>query len=262
MNYLEKEKPTIDLAILDYFLEEATCSELIFYLRNNKLYEQTSVVVLTVSDDVAHKYEIFIIGGNDFIIKPFDTSEFYLRVRNQLKTKYLIDMLDAKNKLLTITSITDELTKLYNRRFFWENLIKEDNRHKRNDSEYSILLMDIDHFKKINDTYGHSGGDTVLYNVAQTIKKSVRNIDVVARYGGEEFIVLLPDTSKNNALVVANKILNAVKSINLDFLKGPVTISIGLASSKETDNYEKTINLADERLYKAKNNGRNRVEYD
>ncbi|MCA1932122.1 MAG: response regulator, partial [Calditerrivibrio sp.] len=119
--YLEKEKPVIDLAVLDYFLSDnTTCTEMILYLKENKFYEQVPTIVLTVSKDLSHKYEIFVIGGNDFLIKPFDTSEFYLRVRNQLKTKHLMDMLDAKNKLLTISATTDELTKLYNRRFFWD----------------------------------------------------------------------------------------------------------------------------------------------
>lgn len=263
IEYLEKEKPIIDLAVLDYFLSDnTTCTDMILYLKENKFYEQVPTIVLTVSKDLSHKYEIFVIGGNDFLIKPFDTSEFYLRIRNQLKTKHLIDMLDAKNKLLTISSITDELTKLYNRRFFWDNLSKEDNRHKRANSEYSIMLIDIDHFKSINDNFGHGTGDIVLYNVAQTIKKSVRNIDIIARYGGEEFIVLLPDTNKKSAIIVADKILKNVREIKVDFRSEPITVSVGVSSSHETDTSEKTISLADERLYKAKNNGRNRVEYD
>ncbi|MCA1932123.1 MAG: GGDEF domain-containing protein, partial [Calditerrivibrio sp.] len=141
-------------------------------------------------------------------------------------------------------------------------LVKEDNRHKRTNSEYSIMLLDIDHFKSINDNFGHGTGDLVLYNVGQTIRRSVRNIDIVARYGGEEFIILLPDTNKKNALVVADKILKNIRDIKLDFRDEPITVSIGVSSSKETDNFEKAISLADERLYKAKNNGRNRVEYD
>lgn len=262
INFLETKRPTIDLAIMDFFLEKDTSLKSISYLRQTKLYEQVPVIMLTVSNDLSHKYEIFMIGANDFILKPFDTGDFYLRIRNQLKTKYLIDMLDAKNKLLTISSITDELTKLYNRRFFWENLEKEHKRHSRNNSEYSLIMLDIDHFKKINDNHGHSTGDLVLIDVAFTIKNSVRNTDIVARYGGEEFIILLPDTKKENAIIVANKILEAIRDIPVNFRKEPITASLGVASSKESDNPERIINLADERLYKAKNNGRNRIEYD
>lgn len=262
ISFLENNRPTIDLAIMDFFLEKDTSLKSISFLRQTKLYEQVPVIMLTVSNDLSHKYEIFMIGANDFILKPFDTGDFYLRIRNQLKTKYLIDMLDAKNKLLTITSITDELTKLYNRRFFWENLEKEHKRHSRTNSEYSIIMLDIDHFKKINDNYGHSTGDLVLIDVAFTVKNSVRNTDIVARYGGEEFIILLPDTKKENAIIVAQKVLEAIREIPVSFRKEPITASLGIASSREADNPERIISLADERLYKAKNNGRNRVEYD
>ncbi|MCX8085202.1 MAG: diguanylate cyclase [Calditerrivibrio sp.] len=262
LTFLEDERPVVDLALLDYFLESGTSLETISYLRSSKMYEQVPVITLTVSNELSHKYEIFMMGANDFILKPFDTGDFYLRIRNQLRTKYLLDMLDAKNKLLMISSITDELTKLYNRRFFWENLEKEAKRHNRTNSEYSIIMLDIDHFKMINDKYGHSTGDLVLSDVAFTIKNAIRNTDVVARYGGEEFIVLLPDTKKENALKVGEKILNAIRDIPVNFRKAPITTSAGLASSSERDHYEKVIALADERLYKAKNNGRNRIEYD
>jgi len=262
INYLEANKPAIDLLVTDFFLENDTSLKSIRYIRQTKHYEQVPIITLTVSNDLSHKYEIFMIGANDFILKPFDTGDFFLRIRNQLKTKYLMDMLDAKNRLLIISSITDELTKLYNRRFFWENLEKEHKRHSRTNSEYSIMMLDIDLFKKINDNFGHHTGDAVLVDVAFTLKNSVRNTDIVARYGGEEFIILLPDTKKENALIVAQKILNAVKEIPITFREDPITVSIGLASSRETENYEDIIKLADERLYKAKQNGRNRVEYE
>ncbi|MGB9731167.1 MULTISPECIES: GGDEF domain-containing response regulator [Calditerrivibrio] len=262
IEYLENNKPIVDLAIFNYFLDGQNCLKSILYLKETKLYEQVPIIMLTVSNDLSHKYELFMIGATDFILKPFDTGDFYLRIRNQLKTKYLIDMLDAKNKLLTISSITDDLTKLYNRRFFWETIEKEHKRHSRINSEYSIIMLDIDHFKKINDNFGHGTGDLVLTDVAFSLKNAVRNTDIVARYGGEEFIILLPDTKKDNAIVVANKILNSIREIPVNFRTEPITASIGLASSREENNYEKIISLADERLYKAKNNGRNRIEYD
>lgn len=247
----------IDLIVVDYFLKEGTCESLIQKIRRNKFYDKVPIIVTTVLKEKEKKYDLFLIGVNDFVEKPFDPSEFFLRVRSHLRIKNLLDMLDAKNKLLTIKAITDELTGLFNRRFFWETIAREDKRAKREGTTYSVIIFDIDNFKLINDTYGHLNGDKVLVSLAFELKKSIREFDTLARFGGEEFTMLLPNTDKDKASIVADKILNIARNIKYDFTDKPITISIGIADSIECSNFEKVVRLADERLYKAKNSGKN-----
>ncbi|UOD33705.1 diguanylate cyclase [Deferribacteraceae bacterium V6Fe1] len=250
----------IDLIIVDYYLKDKTCESLIEKIRNNKFYDKVPIIVTTVLEEKEKKYDLFLLGVNDFVEKPFDPSEFFLRIRSHLRIKSLMDMLDAKNKLLSIKAITDELTGLFNRRFFWETIIREAERAKREKKTYSILIFDIDNFKLVNDTYGHLNGDKVLVSLADELKKCIRKFDTLARFGGEEFVMLLPNTDKNKASVVAEKILNITRNIKYEFTDKQITVSIGIADSSECSSFEEIIHLADDRLYKAKKNGKNRFE--
>lgn len=167
-----------------------------------------------------------------------------------------------KQKLLQ-QSITDELTGLYNRRYFFEVLKKELNRTKRHQLECSLLLLDIDLFKRINDQHGHPSGDSILQQIAQTLKYDIRQEDTLARLGGEEFVILLPETSQVKAYDVAERIRIRVAESNMTgTLNTPidVTVSIGLATSisGDADAYQ-LYSLADSRLYQAKDSGRNQV---
>jgi len=250
----------IDLIVVDYFLKDKTCESVVEKIRQNKFYDKVPIIVTTVLEEKEKKYDLFLLGVNDFVEKPFDPSEFFLRIRSHLRIKSLMDMLDAKNKLLSIKAITDELTGLFNRRFFWETIIREDERAKREQKVYSVIIFDIDDFKFVNDTYGHLNGDKVLVTLANNLKKSIRKFDTLARFGGEEFIMLLPNTDKNKASVVADKILKLARDIKYDFTDKPITVSIGIADSSECSSFEEIIHLADERLYKAKKSGKNRFE--
>lgn len=250
----------IDLIVVDYFLKDKTCESVVEKIRQNKFYDKVPIIVTTVLEEKEKKYDLFLLGVNDFVEKPFDPSEFFLRIRSHLRIKSLMDMLDAKNKLLSIKAITDELTGLFNRRFFWETIITEDERAKREQKVYSVIIFDIDDFKFVNDTYGHLNGDKVLDTLANNLKKSIRKFDTLARFGGEEFIMLLPNTDKNKASVVADKILKLARDIKYDFTDKPITVSIGIADSSECSSFEEIIHLADERLYKAKKSGKNRFE--
>lgn len=256
------ENPQVDMIIVDYFLEKGNCEGLIQFVRKNSFYNKVPILVSTILNEQNKKYDLFLMGVNDFIVKPFDTGEFFLRIRNHLRIKHLIDMLDAKNKLLSIKATTDELTGLFNRRFFWETLFREDNRSKRLNQPYSILMIDIDNFKQINDSYGHLKGDEVLVAIAETLKENMRSFDTIARFGGEEFIALLPNTDKKTAIIVAEKILQVIRGVSFDFSDEKITVSIGVSDSAESENFEKVIILADERLYKAKSKGKNRYECD
>ena len=165
------------------------------------------------------------------------------------------------HKLLEKAALTDSLTGLSNRRDFSEKFSIEKSRFKRNGAPFSIILCDIDHFKKFNDNYGHDCGDYVLKKIAEIMRKSLRIQDVIGRWGGEEFIMLLPETGLKGATVSAEKIRSALESKKLSYgsVSFSVTMSFGVALYEDKMALEDVVNLADNRLYKAKETGRNRV---
>lgn len=169
-----------------------------------------------------------------------------------------------ENKELFYQSITDEKTKLYNNRYFNYRFNQEVNRSRRHNHEFALFVFDIDHFKKFNDTYGHLVGDQVLVEVAKVIKASFRSTDIKARFGGEEFVVLAAETKLDFAVMVANKVREAIKNNLVKISDGrelSVTVSIGVAYFPEHGLEPKDIfEAADRALYRAKANGRNRVE--
>ena len=161
-------------------------------------------------------------------------------------------------------AITDGLTKLYNRRFFMNQLTQEMERSRRYQNPLSLLMIDIDNFKYYNDTNGHPAGDTALENVAQLFLKTVRKTDYVTRYGGEEFAILLPETPLENATLVGEKLRKTIEKFPFENEEaqpgGNLTISVGVAEqTKEMNSYEDFVIKADEALYKSKESGRNRV---
>jgi len=170
--------------------------------------------------------------------------------------------LQKQNKLLETLSITDSLTGLYNRKKLDDILTDQFARYKRNQRPFVVLLIDIDHFKKLNDTYSHLAGDYVLSSVAKTFTRSIRSIDYAARYGGEEFVIVLPETKISSALEMAERIRTQVQTTSYAF-KGQsiaVTLSVGVADSRQSDDTAYAIIArADEMLYEAKRAGRNQV---
>jgi len=160
-------------------------------------------------------------------------------------------------------AIRDELTGLYNRRHFNETFPREVERAKRYNQPLSLAFIDIDHFKRINDTYGHSAGDTILVEVAQVLMNNSRDIDIIFRYGGEEFVILLPSTSKSGAVTAMNKLRERVSQIDISGFGSEiktVTVSVGLAiCPDETSSGSELVTLADKRLFAAKGAGRNQV---
>jgi diguanylate cyclase (GGDEF)-like protein len=172
------------------------------------------------------------------------------------------ERLREKNNELEELSITDGLTGLYNRKHLMDTLTHEVTQAQRQNRPFSVLMMDIDHFKKYNDTFGHQAGDDVLVKMASTLRESARNVDFAARYGGEEFLVLLPETGLEDALEVAQRIRTqmAEKTFGMGKKKVNITVSIGVAEfPQHGDTRESIIASADGALYKAKRLGRNRV---
>jgi diguanylate cyclase (GGDEF)-like protein len=196
----------------------------------------------------------------------FTTTDRELRIRLQrfLSSKKRLEELREANERLARMTITDPLTGVGNRRHFDETLEIEVKRSNRSRSPFSLLMVDIDHFKRVNDTIGHQGGDELLKRVAATLRGSLRTYDTVSRFGGEEFAIIMPDTSADNAYAIAERIRCEVAAINRTRTLGdfPMTVSIGIRSVRGTESIDcgRLVADADQALYRAKNNGRNYTE--
>ena len=203
------------------------------------------------------------MGVNDYLTRPIDRNELHARVRTQLRRKHYADCLRQNVQLSLEMAITDQLTGLHNRRYMSRHLstlIKNAGPTK----PIYFLVMDIDHFKNVNDTHGHDGGDQVLREFANRIGANVRGIDLACRFGGEEFVVIMPDTDASLAYTVAERLRQSVEIRPFPLSRLPsgvrVTVSIGIASSTaNTDTSKELLHRADQALYQAKREGRNRV---
>src|SRR5216684_1284368 len=203
------------------------------------------------------------LGANDYLIRPVDRNELLARVRTQIRRKRLEERLRENYQRSLSMALTDELTGLYNRRYVFAHLNELLGRMTEAGGDTALMLVDVDHFKRVNDRYGHPAGDAVLRELAERTLRQVRNVDLVGRLGGEEFVVVMPETSLGGAFVVAERLRAAVA--DEPFLQGtsvrlPLTISIGIAMTGEgSDTMETLLKRADDALYAAKNAGRNRV---
>lgn len=222
------------------------------------------VIMLTSHDDIATKVKGLESGASDYITKPFEPQELVARLKVHLQLKTLQDELRRSNRLLLELAQTDPLTRLCNRRSLTEMLENELSRCQRNLAPCSLIMCDIDHFKKVNDEYGHQAGDDVLTIVADLLREHLRPYDLAARYGGEEFCLVLPEATLSQAKEVAERIRKRVEAFSFggNLAKLSLTISLGVATidGGNGNSEDKLIRLSDEALYLAKNNGRNRVE--
>ena len=222
------------------------------------------IIMLTGKMDFNSKIRGLEQGASDYLTKPFDAGELVARVKVQLKIKSLQDELKKANEQLKRLTNIDHLTGLFNRRYLAEVLEAEFFRAKRNGENLSLVIIDIDFFKQVNDTYGHQNGDVVLASVAEVVQQQMRAYDSAARYGGEEFVMVFPGTTLEGGVMAAERLRLAVIDHHfphpLEDLT--VTVSAGVASypSPHVDNIDSLFRRADEALYRAKQNGRNRVE--
>lgn len=253
----------VDIILCDLEMPRMDGFKFLGMLKGRPEVSDTPVIILTGNDDRELKIKGLEQGACDFITKPFDPEELVARMRVHLKIKHLQDDLKRSNELLLELSNTDHLTGLFNRRFLMEVLDKEVQRARRKDGQVALLLLDIDHFKRVNDTHGHLQGDVVLQKVALHIQKELRSYDTAARYGGEEFVAVLPDTSLKEAFNVADRIRLSVQGMRFagSLANEQVTVSLGVAlfPSPCFDDIDGLLRAADEALYQAKERGRNRV---
>ena len=221
------------------------------------------VMLVSGKSDTESRVEGLRIGADDYVCKPFDERELLARVNGMLRIKRLHDHVQASRARLEQLSVVDELTGLYNYRYLHSRLVEEYKRAERYHEPLACAMIDVDHFKRVNDTYGHDVGDVVLREVGARLKTGLREIDVVARYGGEEFMLVLPGTHSSGAIVVADRLWRAVSRppIRVGTNELRVTVSIGVAfyPSRDVNAKDELVKAADRALYQAKSEGRDRV---
>ncbi|MBF0199841.1 MAG: diguanylate cyclase [Desulfamplus sp.] len=254
-----------DIVLTDISMHGMSGLELTRTIRT--LYPTVEVIVMTgyIAD---HSYEEAVnAGASDFIFKPFRFEELNLRIKRVLREITLKKQHAEAIKKLEELAVTDGLTGLYNQRYFYQQLKAEIERCLRYKSPLSIILFDIDHFKKFNDTYGHLEGDNVLMAVAKIVGSCLRAMDSAYRYGGEEFTVILPETKLDQACIVGDRIRKSFSQETFNPMpvngKTPVkescTISLGVTQFKEEDTVITFVKRADQAMYQSKKSGRNRL---
>ena len=253
------QKDEFQVIITDIILPAMGGLELTKSIRKNN---DSDVIVMTGYGDEYSYEEAINIGASDFVIKPVRLEELLLRLKRVLKerelTKERVRMMEKLQRL----AVTDGLTKLYNSRSFYSQLETEVDRFNRYKHPLALLLLDLDHFKEYNDSYGHLEGDKVLVRFSQIIKSCLRTNDSAYRYGGEEFTVILPETAGAEARTVAQRIRSALEEERFSPETGPdvqITISIGVTEYHTKEELSTFIQRADKAMYLSKQNGRNKV---
>lgn len=265
------------LVITDIVMPGMTGIELLEKIK--QLYPETQVIIMTSHASLETAITALRYGAYDYFFKPFEdlelvsaaTARAIEKVRLVEENKKLIEELNTQNKklakvnrILKNLACRDGLTGIFNHRYFQDSLSAEINRSVRPAGIFSLLFLDVDHFKHYNDINGHQKGDKLLRSLALILAKSIRKSDILARYGGEEFVIILPETSKTNALKFGEKLRRCVEKYPFPGKEAQpgnnLTISIGISAFPEdgTDRYS-LIKHADQALYQAKNSGRNMV---
>lgn len=246
-----------DVILLDVDMPGMDGFEVCKYLKQSDATRDIPILFLTKDNQEGHIVKALDCGGSDYVTKPFVPIELQARVRSALRSKRASDVLRQQ-------ALFDPLTNLANRRAFDEGLNASISDFTRNGNEFSLLLLDLDHFKEVNDTYGHGVGDEVLTQVGMTIWQSCRPYDVAARYGGEEFGLILNQTELSEARNIGQRLLETIRqiSITVDGQQLHVTTSAGLvcvSDCHEKLNAKHILHLADTALYEAKRQGRDQL---
>lgn len=249
-SFLAYEQP--DLIILDILLPTENGIEFCKRIRTNPHYQLVPIIFFSIKNDLVDKLAGFATGADDYLCKPISVEELTARIQA------ILGRITESNELI----LQDELTKVYNRRYFLRRLDEEIARDSQNGNNFTIAMLDIDYFKTVNDTYGHLAGDETLKFIVNKLKENLRNTDIICRFGGDEFIILLPDMKKEDARKVIERIRGNIASDSIKCSQSnqlvQVTCSVGVSTFPENGcSAEQLIKSADENLYLAKQSGRN-----
>lgn len=252
LNVIRKH-PEIKLVITDCEMPNIDGLTLTFKLREIFKKDQLSIIGISSNDDQETISKFLRFGANDFVNKPFSADELINRIIANL------ELLDLFSKIRDMAN-TDFLTGLYNRRYFFESGKQIFQKNKRKNSNVAIAMLDIDHFKKINDEYGHDVGDIAIKEVRNVLEKCLRGSDLIARFGGEEFCVFLEEISQDHALELFEKIRKEFMRNSIKISSGEInyTVSIGVCYGM-SQKIDEMLSCADQALYQSKENGRNKV---
>jgi diguanylate cyclase (GGDEF)-like protein len=253
-----------DLILLDVILPGMDGYEICQQIKTTEQSRDIPVIMLTSKAEPADKIKGLELGAVDYVTKPFDAGELIARVNTHLRMKELYETLQERNRQLQELANRDGLTNLYNHRYFHEHLAREMDRVRRYGGIISCAVVDIDFFKKVNDSYGHQTGDMILKEVAGFLNKGIRESDLAARYGGEEFALVLLQTDSPTAVAVCERLRGQIASISFKSAAETtfhITASFGLATFPSVGIKEERelVEAADQALYQAKHGGRNKV---
>jgi two-component system cell cycle response regulator len=255
-----------DLLIVSLAFENFDGLRLCSQLRSLDRTRNVPILAVADADNNARLVRGLEIGVNDYLTRPVDKHELLARVRTQIRRKRYTERLRDNVQMSIEMAITDALTGLYNRRYMESHVGTLVEQAATRGKPLTVLVLDIDYFKAINDSHGHDAGDDVLREFAIRIRKSIRGIDLACRYGGEEFVVVMPETDMAVATVVAERLRRRIASEPFPIQEAArsieVTISIGIAGLGPRDTAASVIKRADQALYRAKRDGRNRVVPD
>ena len=257
------KKQPYDLVITDVLLKgESSGLALVRYIRSIPgLLGRIPILTITGFDDLARRMELLRAGTNDYITKPVVKEELVIRVTNLINNKLLADKVVKQQAKLYELAVTDQLTKCYNRHGFKEFTNKYMANAMRRHEPVGLLMLDLDYFKDVNDTFGHDVGDQVLAAVGAFLMEQCRTDDLVARFGGEEFIIMLPNCTKSSTLILARRLRKNLEALQPAGIQ--ITCSIGgtfIPPSSDMD-LDVAFEAVDKAVYKAKERGRNRVSY-
>jgi two-component system, cell cycle response regulator len=255
-----------DLAIVSLGLENFDGLRLCSQIRSLDRTRNVPILAIADAENNTRLVRGLEIGVNDYLMRPIDKNELMARVRTQIRKKRYTERLRDNVQMSIEMAITDGLTGLHNRRYMESHAGTLVEQATSRGKPLTVLVLDIDYFKSINDSYGHDAGDDVLREFAIRIRKSIRGIDLACRYGGEEFVVLMPETDMSVATKVAERLRRCIASEPFPIQQGArqieVTISVGIAALGDGDNAASVLKRADQALYRAKRDGRNRVVPD
>lgn len=257
-----EEKP--GFIITDIEMPSINGYRFISTIRNMEDGRDVPIILLSgTKDSLKKKLTGFNLGASDFLMKPFESEELIARVKSLLRVRGLMEELKEKNTLLEKLAVTDELTGLFNRRHFFESTHSQMALGLRHHFKIACMLMDIDHFKRINDTYGHMAGDEVLKKIGSLLKACKREGEVLARFGGEEFVMCLFNTDSECAVMAAERFRRLVSEHDFSSVAQglKITLSVGVAvwPQEQVKSIDELVKAADKALYQSKSLGRDRV---
>lgn len=255
------QNPQPDIILLDIHMPGMSGIETLKKLKENPRTQDIPVIMVSANTSESSVVEAIDLGANDFVSKPIEYPVLAARMRSALRLADALKQLEKANEELNMLATTDPLTGIYNRRHFFTLVNSEIAKMSRHDRNVSIMMIDLDNFKRINDEYGHAAGDLALREMTMCFQEATRTYDILGRLGGEEFAICSPYADLEGATIMAERIREscAAKQLQYEGRDFHVTVSIGITELAQDEGFSSALNRADKYLYEAKHSGRNKV---